>query len=369
MTSPDAAVPPAADESGADRPVWRRRWVRITFFSLLTVALLAEAVVAAPYVAKGAEAVTDADLRWLGLAVVFELMSMRAFARMRRRMLAAGGLVLPLRRVESLTYTAYAVGASLPGGSAISSGYLFRRLRGWGATLPAAGFTVLTSSLLSVTAFSALAVVTAAATGRGGIEAVAVVAVLGLVAALALALWHRARPEVTLDDAVAGSLRRVNRMLRRPVDAGLEGARRLTAQLLEIRPRARDWAFGLGFAELNWLADLACLLACCQAVGASRSSLALIMVAYVAGMSVSSVTVTPGGLGIIDAAMIFALTQGGETLVLATAAVLLYRLVSFGLVVGVGWSLWARGAIAARRAELAIDGATGQRSDIVSLDR
>ena len=172
MTSPDAAVPPAADESGAGRPVWRRRWVRITFFSLLTVALLAEAVVAAPYVAKGAEAVTDADLRWLGLAVVFELMSMRAFARMRRRMLAAGGLVLPLRRVESLTYTAYAVGASLPGGSAISSGYLFKRLRGWGATLPAAGFTVLTSSLLSVAAFSALAVVTAAATGRGGIEAV-----------------------------------------------------------------------------------------------------------------------------------------------------------------------------------------------------
>ncbi len=350
MTTYEAAATPFPGRQPG-LPVWQRRWVRILFFATLAVVLVVEGVLAAPYVAKGAAAVTDSDLRWLGLAVAFELMSMRAFARMRRRMLAAGGLDLPLRRVESLTYTAYAVGASLPGGSAVASGYLFKRLRSWGATLPAAGFTVLTSSVLSVSAFAVLAAGTAAATGRGGFEAVLVVAAIALAAVATVAIWHRARPELTADHVLATAMRGVNRMLRRRPDTGLDGARQLTGQLCDIRPRARDWAFGLGFAELNWLADLACLLACCQAVGASHASLALIMVAYVAGMSVSSVTVTPGGLGIIDAAMIFALTQGGETLVLATAGVLLYRLVSFGLVVGVGWSLWARDVVVLRRVE------------------
>jgi uncharacterized protein (TIRG00374 family) len=49
----------------------------------------------------------------------------------------------------------------------------------------------------------------------------------------------------------------------------------------------------------------------------------------------------PGGLGIVDAAMIFALTQGGVSTLSAAAAVLLYRLISVVLLVALGWLIWA----------------------------
>jgi lysylphosphatidylglycerol synthase-like protein len=76
-------------------------------------------------------------------------------------------------------------------------------------------------------------------------------------------------------------------------------------------------------------------------VGAGGSSLVLVMVAYIAGMSASGLSLLPGGLGVVDAAMIFALTQGGVSTTLATAGVLLYRLISFALVVSLGWIIWA----------------------------
>jgi uncharacterized protein (TIRG00374 family) len=98
---------------------------------------------------------------------------------------------------------------------------------------------------------------------------------------------------------------------------------------------------GFGFAGLNWIADLACLVACSHAIGANGASLAVVTVAFLAGMSASGLSLLPGGLGVVDAAMIIALTQGGVSTVPATAAVLLYRLISFALVVALGWVVWA----------------------------
>jgi hypothetical protein len=137
------------------------------------------------------------------------------------------------------------------------------------------------------------------------------------------------------------TLRRANRILRRAPDAGIAGLRRIVTEVSAIKPRPRDWLVGVGLAEVNWLADLACLVACCGAVGAHQSSLLLVALAYVAGKTATSLTFLPGGLGVTDAAMIFTLTQGGVSTGSAAAAVLLYRLISFALVVALGWLIWA----------------------------
>jgi uncharacterized protein (TIRG00374 family) len=136
-------------------------------------------------------------------------------------------------------------------------------------------------------------------------------------------------------------LARVNQIVRRAPEAGLAELHRVIGELSAIRPRIRDWLSGFGFAELNWLADLACLAACCHAVGAVGASLLPVAVAYVAGVGTSSLSPLPGGLGVADAAMIFALTQGGVSAVPAAVAVLLYRLISVALVVALGWLVWA----------------------------
>lgn len=350
MTAVDAVVEPrvshwAAGQREAGRP---GAWKRIAFVVLGGV-LIAETALAAPYLARAMSALDRPDLRWVALAVVGELLSMGAFARVQRRMLSAGGARVPMRRMIALTYAANAMSVTLPAGTALSSGYVFKRLRSWGATVPAAGFAIVSSGVLSTVSFASLAVVCAAVAGSGGIGSVLILAGVSGAAASTLIIRRHRRPDLLVRIAGRGLLW-ANRVLRRAPDAGLVGLHRIAGELSAINPRNRDWMAGFGFAVLNWVADLGCLVACCQAVGADRSSLLmLVMVAYVAGTSVSGLSLLPGGLGVVDAAMIFALTRGGISTVSATAGVLLYRLISFAFIAALGWLVWGTTRFAEHR--------------------
>ena len=153
----------------------RAKW-KLLAFVLLGAVLVAEVVLVAPYLERAWSALDRPDLRWLALAVVTELMSMGAFARVQRRMLSAGGARVPMCRMAALTYAANALSVSIPAGTALSSGYVFKRLRTWGATVPAAGFTIVASGLLSTLSFALLAVVCAVWAGNGGLGSLLVVA-------------------------------------------------------------------------------------------------------------------------------------------------------------------------------------------------
>jgi putative heme transporter len=333
-------------DARARRKLWRR-----SALVLFGAVFVVELVLLAPLLTRALTALDRPDWRWLAFAVAAELVSMGAFARVQRRMLSAGGARVPMCRMAALTYAANAVSVTFPGGAALSSGYVFRRLRSWGATVPAAGFTIVASGALSTLAFALLAVICAVLAGRGGLSSmvtICAVVVLALAAVWVRRRWHE--PNL-LARIAARALNGVNRIRHREPDAGLAALQRFTTELSAIKPRSRDWAVGLGFAGLNWVADLACLVACCQAVGANGTSLVLVLVAYIAGMSTSSLSLVPGGLGVVDAAMIFALTQGGVSIVSATAGVLLYRLISFALVVALGWLVWAATWFMQRRGE------------------
>ena len=333
----------------ADSSAVARR-VKVVALVILGALLVVEAAFAAPYIAR-AMAVLDApDLRYVLLAVLAEVVSMGSFARVQRRMLFAGGARVPMRRMIGLTYAANAVSVSLPGGTALASGYTFKRLRSWGATVPAAGFTLLASGILSALSFALLAVASALLAGGSALSSVAVIAAAAA-AGIVVIFVRRHHGTDVIARLAARALRRANRIMRRAPETGLAGLRTAMSELAEIRPRSRDWLAGLGFAELNWVADLACLVACCYAVNAHRSSVLLLTVAYLAGMGASSLSLLPGGLGVVDAAMIFTLTQGGVSTVSATAAVLLYRLISFALVVALGWLVWGATGLAERRAK------------------
>jgi uncharacterized protein (TIRG00374 family) len=331
-------VEPTVARPATTAAVRRRKW-KLSAFAVLGAVLVAEIVLAVPYLERTSSALDSPDLRWLALALLTELMSMGAFARVQRRMLAAGGARVSMPRMAALTYAANAVSVTFPGGTALSSGYVFKRLRSWGATGPAAGFTIVASGLLSTLSFALLAVLGAVVAGRGGLGSLLVLAGAGAAVVVALIARQHHRPDLLVRVASRG-LARANRIRHRAPDAGLGVLHRVAGELSAIRPRSRDWLAGFGFAGLNWVADLACLVASCHAVGATGSSLVLVMLAYLAGMSTSGLSLLPGGLGVVDAAMIFTLTQGGVSTVPATAAVLLYRLISLALVVGLGWLIW-----------------------------
>jgi hypothetical protein len=134
----------------------------------------------------------------------------------------------------------------------------------------------------------------------------------------------------------------VNRVRRRPAHHGLNAIDRFAADLRGVRPARRDWFAGLGWAGLNWLAELGCLVASCAAVGFTQLSVGLVLTAYLAGMGASSFSPLPAGLGVADVAMVAILHRSGDSG--AGAAVLCYRLISVALVVAIGWLLCGAGA-------------------------
>ncbi|MEO8888008.1 MAG: YbhN family protein [Jatrophihabitantaceae bacterium] len=339
----------AARPTVATRPaVSRVRYWRRVALAAFGVLLIVEVILVWPYLSRAVGALARPDVRWLTLAIAAELVSMAAFARVQRRMLSAGGQRASIGKMLALTYAANAVSVTLPGGAALSSGYVFKRLRSWGASVPAAGFTVLASGVLSTVAFAILAVTCAVLADSGGFSSLAIVA--GVVAVGVAALVIRRRRSDVVWRVAGRGLVRTNRILHRAPDAGLAALQRFAREVSAIKPRSRDWWAGLGFAGLNWVADLACLIASCHAVGAGRSTVVLVMVAYVAGMSASSLSLLPGGFGVVDAAMIIALTSGGVSTVSATAGVLVYRLISFALIVILGWLVWTASWLVDRRA-------------------
>ncbi|UQX87286.1 flippase-like domain-containing protein [Jatrophihabitans telluris] len=317
----------------------RHPWLRVTALAIVAAVLAVEGYAIAPHLAAARHALSHPRWGWLAIALWCELGSMVYFARVQRRMLAAGGVTLALRRAVAVTFAANAMSVTLPAGPVISTGYTFRRMRGWGASAPVVTWGMLTSGVLSTLALTVIGAFGASLAGGADNFVVVAIEILG-VAAAGIGLRRLARRPDLLLRIGTWAVRRANAVLRRPPLAGQERVGELLDELLLIRPRTRDWAIGLLFAGLNWLLDLLCLIAACRAVGADGPTLAVAMVAYASGMAASSLPLLPGGIGLVDGALLISLTHGGLQLSEATAGVLVYRLISLILVAAVGWAFW-----------------------------
>jgi uncharacterized membrane protein YbhN (UPF0104 family) len=305
------------------------------------VALLdVELVLAAPTLRGALTAVGHAQPWWIAAAVLAEATSMDLFARMRRRLLAAAGIRVRLHDTLAGIYVANAVHLTLPGGAAFSTAYAYRWMRERGTDSATAMWVLLTGGLISTSALAALAVAGSLLVGAAsGLLAVALDAVL-IVGLVTVARRLRRRPELAL---AAG--RRLlawrNAVLRRPPLQGYDALDRLVDRLRTVRPGARDWTAAAAYGAGNWVFDVACLAACAAALSVRGSTLPLLLIAYTAGMAASGISLLPGGIGVVDTAMVLALVAGGIPAAAALPAVLLYRLISLIAVVAAGWIIAA----------------------------
>ncbi|GAA2717159.1 lysylphosphatidylglycerol synthase transmembrane domain-containing protein [Actinoplanes palleronii] len=113
--------------------------------------------------------------------------------------------------------------------------------------------------------------------------------------------------------------------IRKEAGAALIAAR-------SIRPR--DAAAAILWSALNWAADAFCLIAAAHAVALPVSWQA-IGAAYLIAQVVRQIPLSPGGLGFVEASLVTALSLGAAPAT-ATAAVLVYRLLSFWLILPIG---------------------------------
>ncbi len=276
---------------------------------------------------------------WVALAVLAELASMGTYARMQRALLRGAGTKVSIRKHVATAYAAHSLSATLPGGPVFSTTFNFQQLRRFGASAAVASWCIALSGTLSAGALVAIGAAGGLlARHAGSWHTLAGYGVAALVIAIGVRLVAE-HPE-WLDRPVRALLGGFNRVRRRPPGHGHDKLLGFVNQLREIRVHPANFAVAALLALLNWLFDALCLWMCCVAVGATGINAVNLVIAYCAGMAAASVPIVPGGLGVVDGALILGLVAGGLPSASAVAGVVLYRLISFGFIIGAGWLVW-----------------------------
>jgi len=338
---------------------------------------------------------------WLLPAAALELASLAAAAEGHRRLLVAAGGRIGLRSVLAIGFSATAIAFSVPVAPLpFSASYSVRQyvtrgidlaLAGWalvvlwmtstvslavvlfaGAVVSGsylAGLVGLVSSLVFLLPPLALGLalrfpavrawLRAAAGGsvallrkRPGLAPVLATGALGTMAAGLLivgGIW-RSRPATTAGVVaacltgvgvlvVAATGGRLAASLRRAIEARPDPAAAVDALLARagsLRAPRRTYAGVFGLSLANWLLDVAVLVLAIHATGAPIPWNGVLL-AYGAGIVAGSLWPAPGGVGAVEAGMAAALVAAGMAAGPALTAVLVYRLASFWMLLGIGW--------------------------------
>jgi uncharacterized membrane protein YbhN (UPF0104 family) len=250
--------------------------------------------------------------------------------------------VLPsirLREAAVVNLGSNAVANTLPAGGALAMGVSWAMLSSWGVSTADYVLYTLVSGIWNVFArlglpvLALLVLVTATRPGVGLIAAAAVG--LALLAALAAGLALLMRSEsfaLAAGRALQPALAFAARVVRRPACADLPGA------LLGFRDRAgaliaaRGWRITAATAASNltlWLV----LLAALRGIGLTQAQVPwqITLAAFAFVRLLTVLPITPGGLGITELGLIaiLAADAGHQATAQVTAAVLLYRAVTY----------------------------------------
>ncbi|SEP50940.1 lysylphosphatidylglycerol synthase transmembrane domain-containing protein [Amycolatopsis saalfeldensis] len=325
-------LPAGAGKKPLSRVAVTRRSVVVAIF---VGAVVTYAVVEGQTFTEALRGVAGASPQWLLIGLAATVGSMVAFAVMRALTLAAAGSRVSVLRNVAISYGAGAVHATLPAGAVFSTTYAFRSLRRQGASSSAITWSLTITGLLSALTLGAVGLVGVVLSGGalGSAPGLAVKVLVSIaVFALVVRLVRKPQPLVRLGHRV---LAWYNRIRRRPAGVGHARLDAIVEDLYIIRPAGYHWIGALLLAVVNWVLDLACLAACCAAVG-MHVGLPVLLLTYTAGMAAGSLLPVPSGLGAVEAAMALSLTVSGGA-GSALASVLLYRVLSTGSVVLIGW--------------------------------
>jgi len=284
---------------------------------------------------------------WVPPAVFLELASFVSFAGLEYEFLRSGGLAAPEGPLVKMTFASQAITNSLPGGSAFSAVYGFRWFRRFGAddTLAAwslVGTLVASSVSLSLVATAGLAL----ATGEGAsLDLIPVIVGVFLITLAVGALFIYERP---LAFVVRWGIRASRGLVGRPRGDVAANIQRIVELVTSERLGRRQIVRILLWGCANWLFDCGCFALMFLAVDSTIPWKGLLL-AYGAGQLAANLPFTPGGLGVVEGSITIALVAFGGSQNATVDAVLMYRVISFWLVLVVGWVLWGQLAYQVRK--------------------
>jgi uncharacterized protein (TIRG00374 family) len=276
---------------------------------------------------------------WLAAAVGLEGLSMATFVRLRLWVLRSAGFPISLGSMIATTYAGNAISMSLPvAGSGIGTAFTYRQLSRRGVPREVAAWALTLTGVVSTVMFALIVSSGAVVSGDRAVEVAGITCGLATLIPV-LAVMAALRNDRSRDRLVACVTWLVGRIARHssrvpPIDRSEVAA--AVARLESLRlGRGSRIVTGL-LAGANWMLDIACLGCSIKSVGLGVPWPALIL-AWAAGAGAASFNLTPGGLGVVEAAVAGALVSVHLSVTHAMASVLVYRLVSFWLAAAVGW--------------------------------
>ncbi len=271
---------------------------------------------------------------WLFLAVAAEAGSVVCLSWVQQRLLRVGALPVGVPDLVPVTLASNAVSLSLPAGTLFAEGYTFRQYQWLGASQVLAIWSQLSAGALATAALAAVAVAGAAAAPGLRLELLPVLTFVLAGALVAAALFRRAS---LLGSLIGRTLRRAERFLPPSVCRHLRSAQVALRQMNNFNPPPRLWLACFGVAALNWILDSVVLIMGLLTVGAPVPWKG-ILISYAAAQILVELPITPGGLGLVEGGLVEVLIRFHVPASLATAGTLVYRAVSYWLLLLVGWS-------------------------------
>jgi uncharacterized protein (TIRG00374 family) len=348
----------ATDPQPADRS-WHRRltglltrrriWPVVRFVLGIGIVVLALWVLSSHRGELSGFSTVFGNLKWWWIppALLVELASFVCFAGLQYEFLRCGGLLPPDGALLKMTFASQAITNSLPGGTAFSAVYGFRWFRRFGADDTLAAWSLAGTVVASVVSLALVATAgLALATGEGAsLDLIPVIVGVFVVTVALGALFVYERP---LALVVTWGIRASRKLVGRPHGDLAAEIHRIVAMITAVRLGTRQVIRIVLWGVANWLFDCACFAMMFLAVNANIPWKGLLL-AYGAGQLAATLPFTPGGLGVVEGSITIALVAFGGVHASTVDAVLMYRVISFWLILVVGWVLWAQLAFQVRR--------------------
>lgn len=275
------------------------------------------------------------NLALVAVALALETASLLAYAQLTRSTLPCQPRP-SFSTVLRVDLSTLAVAHVVPGGSAAGAALGYRLLTSAGVSGADAGFTLASQGLGSAVVLNVLLwlglVVSIPLRGFNPLYGTAAVLGAALLGFLALVLFGLTRGE---DRAARALCRLAGRTRLLDADRVSEAVHRVAARLRDMSADPGLLVRATGWATANWLLDAASLWIFLLAFG-HRMGPDGLLVAYGLANVLAAIPITPGGLGVMEAALITLLVGFGTPRDVALLSVVAYRLLNFWLPIPVG---------------------------------
>ena len=268
-------------------------------------------------------------------AVVAAAVSMIAMAQVMNLLMRAANVPTTLRDCNDLTLAANSWSTTMPGGPAFAAVLALQVQRQWGATVAVGAWYFMLSGALSTLWMVLMGLLAVVFMGAD----LSVWSLLGSLAGVAITVWAlywaTAHPQ---------TLRRWALAMKLPEKVGEQ-----LDSLSQVSMDPRTYLAAAGHSLANKLLDVVMLWCAVWSVtgalpalhaGTNETTVMGVTLAFLSAKIAGSAQVTPAGVGVVEGATVGALVATGMTVTHATAATIIYRLVSFILVAAYGWVIY-----------------------------